>query len=187
MRPTAAPVDVLIADRDDALRAGARGLLEAAGFTCREAARPALAVGLARLLLPRCVFVELDPVAEGLAVARELGAAFAAARPHVNGLAGPAARLERGLATAAGLAELLTKPLVPAALLEVVRRQVRRPPRRAELGGLSFTQAEALLDWLESRGCADLGVDVGADGAFAVRWSGRGPGPEEARRVLGLG
>ncbi len=98
------------------------------------------------------------------------------------GLADPEAREQAPLA---GCEAFLTKPVDVAALLDVAGRQVKR--RREELSGLTKTQAEALLDWLETWGCSDLEGSYAGQSGFTVSWSwpeGRSLGIDQVRKII---
>lgn len=185
---THAPVDVLIADDDPALRIGMRLLLERAGFSCVEAAQGEQAVELARRKKPRCVFLDLAmPALDGFSVARILRADPQLEGVHLNCLTGLTDRRAREQALLAGCESFLTKPLDGRAVLEVVRRQVERDGAE-ELSGLSKAEAERLLDWLEARGTPAPEVSVdGESGSFTVRWPAlpdRTPSAADARAFL---
>jgi CheY-like chemotaxis protein len=164
----APPVDVLIAEDDDATRLGLRVLLEGQGYTCAEAADGPQAVSLARRRLPRCVLLDLAlPGLDGLAVARRLRAdpRTAGARIHaVTGRSGPTDREE---ARRAGCETFLLKPVEPEAILGLVRPPA--PPAVEWLTGLTLTEARDLLDWLENNGGAGLEVAYREGEGFAVR------------------
>jgi CheY-like chemotaxis protein len=170
----APPIDVLIAEDDDATRLGLRVLLEGQGYTCAEASDGPQAVTLARRRLPRCVLLDLAlPGLGGLAVARRLRAdpRTAGARIHaVTGLGDPGAREEARLA---GCETFLLKPVEPEAILGLVRPPA--PPAAEWLTGLTLTEARDLLDWLENNGGACLKVDYREGDGFAVHCVRPGP------------
>ena len=163
-------VDVLIADDDPLVRTGVRQFLERAGYRCCEAEEGLQAVELARRQRPACVLLDLAmPVLDGLSVARLLRADPQTHGLHINCLTGLSAGSTREQASLAGCEAFLTKPINPPDLLAVVRRQVPRPEGQ-ELAGLSRTQAEGLLDWLETWGCTGLEVCLTGEAVFTVRW-----------------
>jgi len=182
-------VDVLIADDDPTLRIGMRLVLEREGYRCAEAEQGEQAVELARRKKPRCVFLDLAmPELDGFSVARLLRADPQMEGVHLNCLTGLTDRSAREQALLAGCENFLTKPLDVRAVLDVVRRQLERDGAE-ELSGLSKTEVELLLDWLEARGSTPPVVSVdGERGLFTVRWPSlpdRGPSAEDARNFLG--
>jgi CheY-like chemotaxis protein len=110
------------------------------------------------------------PQLDGFAVARRLRAdprTRGAAIHCLTGLTDEAARQE---AREAGCEVILTKPVDPDSLLEVVRPPRSEPPEWVH--GLTKAQAEELLDWLEAQGAAgELAVEAEGPG-FAVRCPG---------------
>jgi anti-anti-sigma factor len=173
-------VDVLIAEDDAPTREGIRRLLEQQGYRCAEAGDGREALELARRHLPRCVLLDLRmPALDGLAVACQLRADPRTCGAAIHCLTGLTDEGSRREARAAGCEAYLTKPVDPAALLEVLR------PRTGDTGewahGLTKAEAEGLLDWLEAQGATgELAVEgVG----FAVRCPGFQVGREVGGRV----
>jgi|SRR5262245_9143597 len=163
-------VDILIADDDPVLRTGVRRLLEREGYRCSEAGEGRQTVEVARRERPQCVLLDLAmPHLDGFAVARLLRTDPRTHSVHINCLTGLVDRVAREQAHLAGCEAFLTKPVDATALLDIVGRQVKRPPTE-ELSGLTKTQAEALLDWLETWGCSPLEGCL-EEGGFTVRWS----------------
>jgi CheY-like chemotaxis protein len=183
-------VDILIADDDPVLRTGVRRLLEREGYRCTEAEEGRQTIELARRERPQCVLLDLAmPDLDGFAVARLLRTDPRTYSVHINCLTGLVDRGTRDQAHLAGCEAFLTKPVDVAALLDVVGRQVKRPATE-ELSGLTKTQAERLLDWLETWGCSALEGTL-EDGGFTVRWSwppGCSLSEEQRRKIVeGLG
>jgi CheY-like chemotaxis protein len=160
-------IDILIAEDDAPARAGVRLLLEQQGYRCAEAGNGREAVELARRYRPRCVLLDLRmPELDGFTVARRLRADPRTRDAAIHCLTGLTDETVREEAHAAGCERFLAKPVDAADLLEAVRPQ----PSAAEewVGGLTMTQAEELLDWLEAHGAAgELNYEEGK--GFAVR------------------
>jgi len=162
-------VDVLIAEGDPLARASLRLLLEQQGYRCAEAENGRQAVDRALSRPPQCLMLDLDmPDLDGWAVARRLRADRRTAGVRINCLTGLADEGAREQARLAGCEQVLTKPVDALRLLEVVRRQVERM-EAAVASGPTKTQAEELLDWLESHGCTGLAVAL-EEGGFGVRF-----------------
>jgi CheY-like chemotaxis protein len=157
------PVDVLIADDDPLTRQAFRLILEGRGYGCAEAADGAQAVELAQRVRPRCVLLDVAmPVMGGLAAARLLRAdpLTRSVRIHcVTGLTDPLTRAE---ARQAGCERFLTKPVELDELLDAVREPAER---FGFVSGLTLSQAEELLDWLQNHGCTSLEVMLDGSGA----------------------
>jgi CheY-like chemotaxis protein len=174
-------VDVLIAEDDPLLRTSLRLLLEQQGYRCAEAANGRQAVDLALARPPQCLMLDLTmPELDGWAVARRLRADPRTARVHINCLTGLSDADAFEQARRAGCEMVLAKPVDAPRLLGAIRRQVERTPA-ALVSGLTKTQAEELLDWLESHGCAGMQVAL-EEGGFSVRFvcpPGLCPGQDE--------
>ena len=54
--------------------------------------------------------------------------------------------------------------------LELEHRADDTPARDTWIGGLTKTQAEELLDWLEAHGCPHATLSLDGDNGFAVRY-----------------
>jgi CheY-like chemotaxis protein len=166
MRVQALPserVDILIAEDDAHVRVALRRLLEQIGYRCAEAANGRQAVSLAQAQPPQCVLLDLAmPELDGFSVARQLRADPRTAAAHIHCLTGLLDAQTRQQAHQAGCEAILTKPIDPPQLLEVVRRQVR-PTEAAVVSDLTAAQAEKLMDWLENHGCTELELSSDAD------------------------
>ncbi|SRR6266542_4808407 len=163
-------VDVLIADDDPVLRTGVRRLLERQGYRCTEAEEGHQTLELVRRQKPQCVLLDLAmPDLDGLSVARLLRTDPLTHDVHINCLTGLVDRRAREQAHLAGCEAFLIKPVDVMALLDVVGRQVKRCPTEA-VSGLNKSQAEALLDWLETWSCSALEGAI-EDDSFTVRWA----------------
>jgi CheY-like chemotaxis protein len=171
-----APVDVLIADDDAQLRDSVRCFLEAEGFTCAEAADGRQAVAVAQRLTPRCVLLDLAmPELDGFDVARLLRADPRTAHSRVHCLSGHDDALSRRQAEQAGCELFLTKPVNPAMVAAAVRGW----------SGLSKSEAEDLLDWLQANGhpLAEITHEEGV--GFGIRVPAPVPGvPQEQNATL---
>jgi CheY-like chemotaxis protein len=170
----APPIDVLIAEDDDATRHGLRALLEGQGYTCVEAADGREAVTLARRRPPRCVLLDLTlPGLDGLAVARRLRADPRTRAAHIHAVTGRDDPAAQEAARRAGCEAFLTKPVEPEAILGLVRPSAPGGTPAAApaewLTGLTLAEARDLLDWLENNGCAGLEASFGTGGEVAVR------------------
>jgi CheY-like chemotaxis protein len=160
------PIDVLIAEDDAPARASVRLLLEQQGYRCAEAGNGREAVELARLHRPRCVLLDLRmPELDGFAVARRLRADPRTRGAAIHCLTGLTDEASRVRAHDAGCERFLAKPVDPADLLEAVRPQPRPGVWRR---GLTMTEAEELLDWLEAHGETGA-VDYVEGEGFAIR------------------
>jgi CheY-like chemotaxis protein len=162
-------VDILIAEDDAPLRLSLRFLLEQQGYTCAEAANGREAVDIARLAFPQCVLLDIVmPELDGLAVARQLRSDPRTRGARIHCITGSTDAASRERARLAGCDLVLPKPIDPDELLQVVGRQVRRPPPEW-VNGLSKTEAEDLLDWLEANGYPSAEVSFQPKHGFAVR------------------
>jgi CheY-like chemotaxis protein len=162
-------VDILIAEDDAPLRLSLRFLLEQQGYTCAEAVNGREAVAIAQHAFPQCVLLDLImPELDGLAVARQLRADPRTRGTHIHCMTGCTDGTWRERARLAGCDQLLLKPIDLGELLQVIRVQVRRPPPEW-ITGLTKTEAENLLDWLEANGYPPGEVDYETDKGFAVR------------------
>jgi len=174
MRIQTAPsdhVDILIAGENASLSRGLRQLLEESGYRCAEAQDGHQALALARQEPPRCVLLDLAiPGLDGFAVARRLRSDLRTAESHIHCLTASEDALVREQARLAGCEECLRKPPDGDQLLQVIRRNLERETlvRAAVVSGLTKTQAEELLDWLENHDCTGLAVTMEGD-SFAVR------------------
>jgi CheY-like chemotaxis protein len=166
----AAPIDILIAEDEVTHREALRCLLEGEGYRCAAAGNGLEAVELAWRHVPRCVLLDLRiPELDGFSVARRLRAdpRTRGARIHcLTGLTDPDAR---AAALNAGCELFLTKPVEAAALLQLLGQQLG--PATEWARGLTKTEAEDLLDWLEAHGAAGEVAYEGPRG-FAVRCPG---------------
>jgi CheY-like chemotaxis protein len=162
-------VDVLIAEDDPLVRLSLRLLLEQQGYRCAEAENGLRAVDLALGRPPQCLMLDLAmPGLDGWAVARRLRADRRTAGVHINCLTGLADEGAREQARLAGCELVFTKPVDAHRLVEAVRRQVERT-EAALASGLTKTQAEELLDWLEGHGCTGSAVAL-EEGGFGARF-----------------
>jgi CheY-like chemotaxis protein len=158
------PIDVLIVDDDTLVRRSLRLVLEAHGFSCAEAADGRHAVELARRNRPPCILLDLCmPEPDGLTVARMLRADPRTSDLHVHALTGATYLYTRLMAHEAGFEEFLEKPLDPDALLRAVRRSALDAtpptddtPAPNSVSGLTYSEAEGLLDCLQDQGCTRL-------------------------------
>jgi CheY-like chemotaxis protein len=163
------PVDVLIADDEPHVRAVLRRLLEGEGYTCAEAEDGPQAVSLAQAAPPSCLLLDLRmPGLDGFAVARQLRADPGTRGIHIHCLTGLATDEARAEAGRAGCEQFLTKPVDFDRLLEVIRGATEPPPPEW-ITGLTFAEAEELLDWLERRGCTGLELSCEEGAGVAVR------------------
>jgi CheY-like chemotaxis protein len=162
-------VDILIAEDDHLTRSSLRSLLEREGFRCAEADNGREALVLARRDPPQAVFVDLGmPELDGFAVARHLRSDPLTREAHMNCLTGCHDPAARALAQEVGYETYFTKPVEVPRLLEVVHRQVQRAVP-GWISGLTMTQAQELLDWLENHGCTGLEIQHQSETGFAVR------------------
>jgi CheY-like chemotaxis protein len=164
-------VDVLIVEDDPSARKTVRLLLEQSGYRCAEARDGHQALLLAHAEPPRCVLLDLAiPRLDGLTVARQLRADLRTFGTYICCLTGLRSPLVQEQAQRAGVAHFLTKPIEGCVLLEVLDREMKRaePAHAAVISGLTKSQAENVLDWLEEHHCTGLAVTTESAG-FAVR------------------
>jgi CheY-like chemotaxis protein len=166
----AARLDILIAEVDARDRQNLRRLLEREGYHCAEAATGGEAVALAQRHPPRCVLLDLQlPELDGLTVARRLRADPRTQGAYIHCLTTRMDEAAGAEAIEAGCDRSLTKPVDVNALLQVVQQELRHP--RGWVRGLTKTEAEDLLDWLEAHGAAgELDYEEGR--GFAIRCPG---------------
>jgi DNA-binding NarL/FixJ family response regulator len=117
--------------------------------------------------------VLLDLVMPGLdsfAVAHRLRADLRTFMAHIHCLTELQSRWVREQAQRAGIEECLTKSVDGHSLLEIVGSEVKREGevKAAVVSGLTKTQAEDMLDWLENHSCTGLAV-TNEEGGYAVR------------------
>jgi CheY-like chemotaxis protein len=162
-----APIDVLIVDDDTLVRQSLRLVLEAHGYSCAEAADGRMAVEMARRSRPPCILLDLCmPEPDGLTVARMLRADPRTSSLHVHALTGATYLYTRLMAREAGFEQFLEKPLDADSLLEAVRGSAARAvePTPCSVSGLTFSEAESLLDWLQNQGCTHIQAGAEPDG-----------------------
>jgi DNA-binding response OmpR family regulator len=164
-------VDVLIVEDDSLLRTALRLFLEQAGYRCAEAADGHQGLAMAKDQPPRCVLLDLVmPGLDGFAVARRLRADLRTFGAHIHCVTGLHSEAVREQARQAGCEQFLTKPVDGRTVLEVVGREIVRENEipATVVSGLSKSQAESLLDWLENQRCTGLAVTAEDDG-FVIR------------------
>jgi CheY-like chemotaxis protein len=164
-------VDVLIVEDDTDTRQTLRLLLERRGYRCAEARDGRQALTLARDQPPQCVLLDLImPGMDGFAVARRLRADLRTFKAHIHCLTGFQSQQVREYAERVGIEEFLTKPVDGRRLLAIVGSEMKREEaeKAAVVSGLTKTQAEEVLDWLENHGCTGLMVTTEPAG-FVVR------------------
>ena len=164
-------VDVLIVEDDSLIRAALRLLLECRGYRCAEAWDGRQALALAREQPPRCVLLDLGiPGLDGFAVARRLRADLRTFGAHIYCLTEFQHQQVREYAHRVGFEECLTKPVDDHSLLEIVGAEVKREGqvKAAVVSGLTKTQAEEVMHWLEHHGCTGLAATT-EEAGFAVR------------------
>jgi CheY-like chemotaxis protein len=160
-------IDILLAEDDAQVRRFLRRLLEREGYSIAEAVDGPSAVDLAQRHRPRCILVDIAmPGMDGLAVTRALRRNPQTSQAQIHCLTGSNDPLSREEAHKAGCNQFLIKPLkVPELLLAI------RPLRGIKpslVGDLGLMEAQDLLDWMERHGCSEMGLDVQANGLFAV-------------------
>jgi DNA-binding response OmpR family regulator len=144
-------VDVLIAEDDAHLRARMRRVLEQEGFVCAEAEDGGKAMDLAEKAPPRCILLDLGiPGLDGFAVARHIRSNPRTRATRLHFLTGRAALAARQKAHRPGADPASAKPLDVSTLTALVQRILT--PATAGVSGLTKTEAEDLLDWLEVNG-----------------------------------
>ena len=117
---------VLVADDHDDSRAIARLILESGGFQVIEARTGAETVALTRAERPTAILLDIVmPVLDGWTAARWLRADPSTAATIIIALTALASDADRERTFAAGCDEVLTKPIHPRALLEVLLRYTR--------------------------------------------------------------
>jgi CheY-like chemotaxis protein len=163
------PVDILIAEDDAPLRTSLRMLLEQQGYTCAEAQNGSEAVDLARSASPRCVLLDVGmPGMDGFAVARHLRSDPRTRETRIHFLTGRTDLTAQEQAQRAGCEALMNKPVDVEALTKLVERLL--DPNTAGTSGLTKTQAEELLDWLEANGHPTGELSYRPWEGFGVRW-----------------
>lgn len=162
-------VDILIAEFDARTRRGLRRLLEYEGFQCAEARTGREAVELAQQHPPQCVLLDLLPMQDDFEVARRLRAEPRTHAAYIHCLTWPSDALAQAEAAQAGCNTVICKPVDASKLLEVVRQELDGLTEWAH--GLSKTEAEDLLDWLENHGSRGE-VEIEGSTGFAVRCPG---------------
>lgn len=124
---TTVPLVLVVDDHEDS-RIIARLVLEAAGFRVREAANGAAGLSLAIALEPAVMLLDLIlPEIDGWEVARRLRCDPATANMGIIAVTAQALRDDHVRARHAGCDTVLTKPVLPRAIVETVRRFVERP------------------------------------------------------------
>ncbi len=167
------PVDVLIADDDAPARTTLRFLLEEQGYRCAEAQTGREALDLARERSPRCVLLDLKmPELDGYAVARQLRADPRTRAAHIHCLTGQTDPAARAQAHAAGCEMFLAKPVHLGLVLQLVNQHEASEALR-EVAGLTPTEAEDWLAWLEANGYPPAEVVFCPGEGFTVREKGR--------------
>lgn len=162
-------VDILIAETDARIRRGLRRLLEQNGYRCVEAGSGREAVQAAQQHSPQCVLLDLLPTKDNFEVARRLRADPRTHAAHIHCLTWPTDELAQADAAQAGCDAVISKPVDATDLLELVHQE---PDGRMEWAhGLSKSEAEDLLDWLENQGSPGH-VQSEANQSFAVRCPG---------------
>jgi len=124
---TSAPLVLVVDDHEDS-RIIARLVLEAAGFRVREAANGAMGLNLATALEPDVILLDLIlPGVDGWEVARRLRCDPSTANIGIIAVTALALRDDHVRARHAGCDTVLTKPVLPKAIVETVCRFVERP------------------------------------------------------------
>jgi len=124
---TAAPLVLVVDDHEDS-RIIARLVLEAAGFRVREAANGVTGLSLATALEPSVMLLDLIlPGIDGWEVARRLRRDPATTGIGIIAVTALAVRDDHVRARHAGCDTVLTKPVLPKAIVETVCRFVERP------------------------------------------------------------
>ena len=162
-------VDILIAEADLRTRRGLRRLLDQEGYHCAEAGTGREAVELAQQHPPLCVLLDLMPTKDDFEVARLLRADPRMHAAHIHCLTWPTDEVTQAEAAQAGCNAIISKPVNATELLEVVHQELGCPMEWAH--GLSKSEAEDLLDWLENQGSHGQ-VQTEANQTFAVRCPG---------------
>ena len=124
---TSAPLVLVVDDHEDS-RIIARLVLESAGFRVRDAANGATGLSLAAALEPDVILLDLIlPGIDGWEVARRLRRDPATTNIGIIAVTALALRDDHVRARHAGCDTVLTKPVLPKAILETVCRFVERP------------------------------------------------------------
>jgi CheY-like chemotaxis protein len=124
---TAAPLVLVVDDHEDS-RIIARLVLEAAGFRVHEAASGVTGLSLATALEPAVMLLDLIlPGIDGWEVARRLRRDPATTNMGIIAVTALALRDDHVRARHAGCDTVLTKPVLPKAIVETVCRFVERP------------------------------------------------------------
>jgi two-component system cell cycle response regulator DivK len=119
---------VLIADDHDHSRSAARLVLEDCGFSVIEARSGFDALVLAQASRPRVLLLDIVlPEIDGLQLTRMLRADPTMRHSAIIAVTAFTGHDYREAAFAAGCDDFVTKPVVPAHLVELVRRLARRP------------------------------------------------------------
>jgi CheY-like chemotaxis protein len=114
---------VLFVDDDSATREGYAAFLAASEFEVKTAATGREALTLASTWAPRVIVLDLSlPDIDGWEVARQLKATPATVAIPIIALTGAGLPHERVSAMRAGCDRHLTKPCVPASLVEAIER-----------------------------------------------------------------
>ena len=162
-------VDVLIAEYNAEIRRGLRRLLEQEGYHCAEARNGREVLEVVRRRPPQCVLLDLVPTRDDIEVARRLRADSRMHAAYIHCLTWPTDELTKALAVQAGCNSVICKPVDPGKLLQVVRQELDCGEEWAR--GLTKTEAESLLDWLEHQGLHGE-VEIEPNQTFAVRCPG---------------
>jgi two-component system, cell cycle response regulator DivK len=122
------PIRVLFVEDDRATRDGYHAYLTAHGLEVQSAANAHEALLFAATVAPDVIVLDLGlPDIDGWEVARQLKAGPRTMSVPIIALTGAAMPHERASAMRAGCDRYLTKPCVPADLLEAIRRSVGEP------------------------------------------------------------
>jgi DNA-binding response OmpR family regulator len=191
MREQALGTILCVAD-DEADRHALARIFREAGFEVQEAATGGEALTLAQQQ-PALVLLAVNrPAGNGFEVCRQIKAqASTAAIPLLFLLGADATPAEKIRAREEGAAGYLTRPVAPSELLArttaLLRPQPAGPPAGTVEGqpvpasscrsGLTKTDAEKLLDWLEANGYPHRELSYKEGEGFRVRWQG-GPARE---------
>ena len=162
-------VDILIAEDDAMTRRSLRRMLEQEGYHCAEARTGNEAVELAQQRPPQCVLLDLLPTKDDFEVARRLRADPRTHAAHIYCLTSPTDEVAQAEAAQAGCDAVISKPVDATKLLKLVHQELDCPMEWAN--GLSRSEAEDLLDWLEYQGSPGQ-VKSEANQSFAVRCPG---------------
>jgi two-component system cell cycle response regulator DivK len=156
------PCSVLIADDHDHSRSAARLVLEDCGFSVIEALSGFDALVLAQASRPRVLLLDIVlPEIDGLQLTRMLRADPTMRHCAIIAVTAFTGHDYRDAAFAAGCDDFVTKPVVAAHLVELVRRLARRPgPTDDDLGLLraGATVPDARTSLSEARQSPNLEV-----------------------------